>query len=266
MRMFVLLCLCMASLAAQETSAPKPENSAQSNQQKARAVIDQMIAALGGQAYLNVQDFYVEGRSGSFHNESLVSWSLFYRYWKSPDKDRYEITKERDIVELYVGDNAYELTYKGMQMLDPAKDERLRQSLVRRHYSLDTVLRKWMSEPGVLLVDEGPGISEGHMAEKITIINSKNDAVTIFVSPDTHLPLERRFTTRDPRYHDRDEEATIYGNWKVIQGINTPRVTLTKRNGETVSQQIVLNMTYNNNPPESLFDPAVAKINPVKPK
>src|SRR5262249_1648650 len=189
MRMFALLCLCMASLAAQETPVPKPQTSAQTNQQKARAVVDQMIAALGGQAYLNVQDYYAEGRSGSFHNESLVSWSLFYRYWKSPDKDRYEITKERDIVELYVGDNAYEITYKGLQMLDPAKDERLRQSLVRRHYSLDNVLRKWLNDPGVLLVDEGPGISEGHMAEKITIINSKNDAVTIFVSPDTHLPL-----------------------------------------------------------------------------
>ena len=103
MRMFALLCLCMASLAAQETPVPKPQTSAQTNQQKARAVVDQMIAALGGQAYLNVQDYYAEGRSGSFHNESLVSWSLFYRYWKSPDKDRYEITKERDIVELYVG-------------------------------------------------------------------------------------------------------------------------------------------------------------------
>src|SRR5262249_1062601 len=207
MRLFALLCLCMAGLAAQETSVPKAETSAQTNQQKARAVLDQMVAALGGPAYLNVEDYYVEGRSGSFHNESLVSWSLFYRYWKSPDKDRYEITKERDIVELYVGDNAYEITYKGLQMLDPAKDEKLRQSLVRRHYSLDNVLRKWLKDPGVLLVDEGPGISEGHMAEKITIINSKNDAVTIFVSPDTHLPLERRFSVRDPRYRERDEET-----------------------------------------------------------
>jgi hypothetical protein len=46
--------------------------------------------------------------------------------------------------------------------------------------------------------------------------------------------------------------------------VNTPRITVTKRNGETLSQQIILNMTYNNHPADALFDPAVAKINPVK--
>jgi hypothetical protein len=266
MKILALVCLCLASLTGQESPAPQPSAGAQTNQQKARAMMDQMVQALGGQAYLNVRDFYAEGRSGSFHNESLTSWSLFYRFWKSPDKDRYEITKERDIVELYVGDSAYEITYKGIQMLDPAKDERLRQSLIRRHYSLENVVRKWLSEPGILLLDEGPGISEGQMAEKITIINAKNEAVTLFISPDTHLPLERRFSVRDPRYRDRDEEVTIYGDWKMVQGVNTPRITLTKHNGETIGQQIVLNITYNTNPPDSLFDPTIAKINPVKPK
>jgi hypothetical protein len=115
-----------------------------------------------------------------------------------------------------------------------------------------------------LLLDEGPGVSEGHLAEKITVINSKNEAVTLFVDPTTHLPLEKRFSTRDPRYRERDEEITIYGDWKMIQGVNTPRMTVIKRNGETVSQQITLNITYNNHPSDSLFDPAVAKINPVK--
>jgi hypothetical protein len=80
------------------------------------------------------------------------------------------------------------------------------------------------------------------------------------------LPLEKHFSTRDPRYKERDEEVTIYGDWKIIQGINTPRIVVTKRNGEVLSQQIVFNMTYNMHPADSLFDPAIAKINPVKPK
>jgi hypothetical protein len=151
-------------------------------------------------------------------------------------------------------------------MLDPSKDEKLQQGLIRRHYSLENVLRSWLNEPGVLLLDEGPGLSEGQMTEKITIINAKNESVTLLVSPETHLPLEKRFSTRDPRYRERDEEATIYGNWKVIQGINTPRIMLTRRNGETISQQIILNITYNTHPPDDLFDPKVARINPVKPK
>jgi hypothetical protein len=265
MRIFAVVCLCLASLYGQQNpSAPAPV-SEQSNQQKARTLVDQMIQALGGQAYLNVQDYYAEGRSGSFHNESLEGYSLFYRFWKRPDKDRVELTKERDIVELYLGDSAYEITYKGIHPLDPQKDEKLRQLVQRRHYTLEVVLRQWLTEPGILLLDEGPGISEGHLAEKITFVNAKNESVTLYVDPTTHLPLEKRFSTRDPRYRERDEERTIYGDWKEIQGVNTPRITVTKRNGETLSQQIILNMAYNTHPDDALFDPAVAKIHPVKP-
>jgi hypothetical protein len=265
MRIVALICLCVASLYGQQDSTAKPA-SAQTNQQKARALVDQMIQALGGQAYLTVQDYYAEGRSGSYHNESLQGTSLFYRFWRWPDKDRIELTKQRDIVQLYVGDQAYEITYRGVRPLDPKKEEKVGQAIVRRYYSLENVLRIWMKEPGILLLDEGPSVSEGHMAEKLTIINSKNESVTILVDPSTHLPLEKRFSTRDPRYRERDEEVLVYGDWKVIQGINTPRMTLIKRNGETISQQIILNITYNVHSADSLFDPAVAKINPVKEK
>jgi hypothetical protein len=266
MRIVALICLCVASLYGQQARSAKPVGETQSNQQKARKLVDQMILALGGQAYLTAQDFYAEGRSGSFHNESLVGSGLFYRFWKWPDKDRIELTKQRDIVQLYVGDQAYEITYRGIRPINLEKEERVHQAIVRRHYSLENVLRDWLKEPGILLLDEGPSISEGHMAEKLTIINSKNESVTILVDPSTHLPLEKRFATRDPRYRDRDEEVTIYGDWKEFQGINTPRMTVTKRNGETLSQQIILNITYNTHPSDLLFDPRLARINPVKDK
>lgn len=265
MRIVALICLFVASLYGQQTPSAQPA-ATPSNQQKARTLVDQMIQALGGEAYLNVQDYYAEGRSGSFHNETLVGWGLYYRFWKWPDKDRIELTKQRDIVQLYVGDDAYEITYKGIRPISLQKEEKINQAIIRRHYSLENVLRTWMKEPGILLLDEGTSISEGHMAEKVTIINSKNESVTILVDPATHLPLEKRFSTRDPRYRERDEEALIYGDWKVFQGINTPRMTVTKRNGETASQQIILNITYNVHPSDALFDPSVAKINPVKEK
>jgi hypothetical protein len=265
MRIVVLICLCVASLYGQQDASTKPAD-APTNQQKARALVDGMIQALGGQPYLTAQDYYSEGRSGSYHNESLQGTSLFYRFWKWPDKDRIELTKQRDIVQLYVGDDAYEITYKGVRPLSLEKEEKVKQAIIRRHYSLENVLRNWMKEPGILLLDEGPSISEGHMAEKLTIINSKNESVTILVDPSTHLPLEKRFSVRDPRYRDRDEEVQIYGDWKEFQGINTPRMTVIKRNGETISQQIILNITYNMHPSDALFDPTVAKINPVKEK
>ena len=91
-------------MASKPHPVPSRRSTELSNQKKARAVIDQMIEALGGQAYLTVQDFYAEGRSGSFHNETLAGYGLYYRFWKWPDQDRIELTKKRDIVQLYLGD------------------------------------------------------------------------------------------------------------------------------------------------------------------
>src|SRR5438270_13996556 len=116
MRIFVLICLCMASLYGQQDTSTKPAD-APTNQQKARMLVDQMIQALGGQAYVNAKDYYAEGLSGSFHNESLQGTSLFYRFWKWPDKDRIELTKPRYIVQIYLVDEAYEITYKGLRPL-----------------------------------------------------------------------------------------------------------------------------------------------------
>src|SRR6266700_3703242 len=264
MRILALVCLCLTGLTGQQAPVAQPKAEAQTNQKKARAVLEQLIQALGGQAYLNVEDYFAEGRSGSFHTETLVGEGLVYRYWKWPDIDRIEITKERDIVELYIGDNAYEITYRGIRALDPAKDDKLRSALLCRHYSLEIVLRKWLSEPDTLLLYEGQTLSENRMAEKISVINENHEAVTILVAPDTHLPLEKRFSSRDPRYRERDEEATIYGNWRVEQGINTPHTILTKRNGENISQQILSHVTYNTHPSANLFDPSAAKISRVK--
>jgi hypothetical protein len=40
----------------------------QENANKARALLEQAIQALGGQAYLNIQDFSQEGRTYSFYH------------------------------------------------------------------------------------------------------------------------------------------------------------------------------------------------------
>ena len=100
------------------TSAPakSPTISAdQENARKARALIDQAIQALGGQAYLTIRDREMQGRSYSFHHGRPSNGGvIFWGFSEYPDKERIELTKERDVTELYVGDKGYELTYKGV--------------------------------------------------------------------------------------------------------------------------------------------------------
>jgi hypothetical protein len=254
MRFLALVFLCLGILTAQ-TSPPKSANDGQTDQQKARAVIDRMIAALGGQAYLNVQDSYSQGRYGRFHNDVMVATNLFYRYWKWPDSERNELTEARDVVYLFLDDKEYEVTFRGGHEMNPDKDESVKQSLVRRRFTLAKVLREWLKDPGTILLDEGPALAEGQMTEKITIINSKNDAVTLMVSTDTHLPVQKVFSVRDPQTRERDEEVEIYGGWRIVDGVNTPWSVQIKHNGALLRTESLTGAAYNRRPPDSYFAP-----------
>src|SRR5512143_2643625 len=64
------------------------------NARKAKAVLEQAIQALGGQAYLTVRDMQMSGRTYSFHHGRPTSNGVqFWRFIQYPDKDRIEITK-----------------------------------------------------------------------------------------------------------------------------------------------------------------------------
>jgi len=164
---------------AQSDSAPPSQSIPvdQENAKKARAVLNQTIQALGGSAYLNIEDISQEGRTYSFYHGRPNSLGiLFWRFYKFPDKERIELTKQRDVIYVYAGDKGTEITFKGPRPEDP-KD--LTEYLRRRHISLDWVLRKWLSEPGVALFYEGQTVAEEKPVEQVTAASARRrDALT----------------------------------------------------------------------------------------
>jgi hypothetical protein len=230
----------------------------QANQQKAKAVLNQAIQALGGDAYLHWSDMSTEGRSYSFHHGQPNSAGLlFWRFRKFPDKDRIELTKKRDWVQIYNGDKGYEITYKGVRNVD-AKDE-LTPYLRRRHYSLDIVLRQWLNQPGIALFYEGQTVAAQKEADQVTIMNDKNEGVTLYLDINTHLPIKKSFSWRDPADKQRNIEDEIFDNYRPIQGIMTPFDTTRLFNGEMAAQAFLVDAKYNQNIPDSFFDPQSVK-------
>ncbi len=222
-----------------------------------------MIQALGGEAYLTLRDMKVEGRSYAFyHGKPSGLGVVFWRYWEWPDKDRYDLTKERDIVDLYVGDKGYETTYKGTVTLDPKLlDEYLR----RRDHSLEVVIRTWLATPGSMILYEGTAIVEQNLADKVTILTGSNDSVTLAVDPRSHLPVRKSYSWRDPIDRQFDVEDDIYSNYKVVQGINIPYSTVRMQNGEMSNQRFVNSVSFNNGFDPTLFQTKGLTYNPPKP-
>ena len=83
---------------------------------KARQVLRQVVAALGGQAYLNVRDTQCDGRAAQFGTAgTLMGFTLFRDQWLLPDKNRVEyFTKgEHTILGFLMGSDELLITHGG---------------------------------------------------------------------------------------------------------------------------------------------------------
>ncbi len=245
-----------AAAPAAAKNPPAAQNSlTAANDQKARELIKQAIHALGDEAYLNVQDMQQQGRAYSFyHGEANGVGTLFWRFWKWPDKDRVELTKQRDVIYIENGDKGYETTFKGTR---PQEDKDMVEYLRQREFSLDYVLRRWFKEPDVALFYEGQTIADNHQVERVTVMNKQNQAVTLDLDMQTHLPIKKTFVWREPDTRYRNEETEVYGNYHRVQGINTPYDVVRERNGEMTRQRFLSGVTYNTGIADSLFDAKV---------
>ena len=264
----ILLLACLAPAQTNPPAAPPAAPSAESipadqeNVRKARALLDQMIQALGGQAYLKIQDISQEGRTYSFYHGRPNSYGIiFWRFYKYPDKERVELTKKRDVIYVNNGDKGYEITYKGTRAQEP-KD--VADTVRRRHYALDWVLRHWLSEPGVALFYEGHSVAEQKPVEQVTVMNAHNEGVTLYIEVDTHLPVKKTFSWRDPTDKERNIEDEVYDNFRPIQGVMTP-LTLTRfYNGDMSNQRFLSSVSYDKGLADTMFQAQVT-YNPGKP-
>ena len=224
----------------------------QENAHKARLVLEQAIQALGGSFYLSIQDMSQEGRTFSFHHGEPSSYGIqFWRFYKYPDKDRIELTKKRDVIYVNNGDKGYEITYKGTRAAD-AEDVTAYNR--RRPFALDWVLRHWLNEPGVALFYDGLAVAGDKPAEQVTLLNAKNQGVTIDIDSNTHLPLKKSYSWRDPTDKERNVEEELYDNYKPVQGIMTPFSVTRFYNGDMANERFLTAVTYNQGLDDSKFD------------
>src|SRR3984957_16761655 len=105
------VCLVELSEVRAQQQVLLPEQS----EAKAKQVLQQAINALGGDAYLNVQDVTCTGRMTSFdHSGDLSGLQDFISYSKPPDKTRQENTPKRNIINVFSGDKGWELDRGGV--------------------------------------------------------------------------------------------------------------------------------------------------------
>lgn len=266
----VVLVITLLTFAAGQQTAPASDTAAKDsagqdkglaaaaaqdpNTKKAKDLLQKMIAAMGGQAFLNYQTMAQEGRTYSFFQGQPNSLgTLFWRFWKYPDKDRIEVTKERDVTYIYTGDKGYEITYKGTAAVD-SKD--LSEYLLRRKYSLEQIVRVWFPDPGTLVLYDGSALADQTFVEQVTLVNKENQSVTLGIDPNSNLLIKKSFTYRDyDGLKSTDDE--VYANYRAEGGIQTAHTIVRYHNGQQTGQRFLTKVDYNVPIEDSKFEAKV---------
>lgn len=249
MRRLSLVALGMILLGApvavrtQQGQTAAVDDAAAKNAQKARAMLDAMVQALGGQAWLDMKNRYQHGNAAGFYHGNPDPGTLeTFEYHAWPDKDRVDLTKHKDVVEFFVGREGWEVTYRGKKEIP--KDQ-LDEYLRRRDHSIETAVKVWMKDPKTILIYEGQHLAGRHLADQVTLISPDNEAVTILMDSQNHLPLKRVFTYRDPVFKDKNTDTEEYDDYHTMEGLPTAFVITRSKNEEIVRQFYVKDVHYN---------------------
>jgi hypothetical protein len=222
------------------------------NAAQARAALDAMVKALGGDAWLNQKNVVREGHIAAFfHGEPDVGTTLFWEFHVWPDLDRIEYTKHRDVVQFYKGRKGTEVTYRGAK---PLPQEQVDDFLRRRDHSIEMAVKVWLKDAKTILVYEGQRMAERHMADQVTMISADNEAITIQMDVQTHLPLSRSFQWRDPVYKDKNTDVEEYADYHDVDGLPTAYSITRVHNGDTARQLYIDKVHYNQDLPAEFWD------------
>lgn len=257
--------LTPSRLQAQASDIPSAQTAAQNGSQtqgveqdrRGRILLDQMVTALGGPAWLNRKTVLLHGNTAAFFRGApTLNTTPFWDYKQfpngtQPELDRIEFTKKRDVVQIWTPANGYEITYKGNK---PLPADQVADYLRRQEHSIDAIIRDWLKRPGTVVLYEGATQVERRPADKVTLLASNNDAVTLELDATSHLPLRRSYETRNEQFKDLDEEQEQYEDYHQIQNIMTPFSISRYHNGDLANQRYVLSVEYGVATTPDMFD------------
>jgi hypothetical protein len=264
--LFILSAALVAPTLPAQTAAEK----------KGKELVEQSLKALGGDAFLRMQDRVEAGRAYSFYRERLtgLARARIYTRYLDPEPpaaanadlrlvERQAFGKDEDIVTLFNKTGGYQITYRGVKPLAKQQFERY-QSSTRNNILY--IFRERLKEPGMIIEAKGSDIFDNMPVDVVDFTDAENNVVTVFFHKSTHLPVRQSFFRQDPLTKDRIEETAIFGLWRDIGGgVQWPFHMLRERDKMKVYEIFAESVTLNNKLKDDLFAlPSNLKMLPEK--
>jgi hypothetical protein len=256
---------CLVAVAAASVLVLQAETA----QEKGKRLVNECVDALGGDRYLKMENREESGRAYSFYREQLSGLSIakiYTRYYPVQDtahelaqRERENFGKKEDYGVLFLGKEAWDITYRGARPLPSDRFARYLETTLR---DIFYILRVRLREPGLIFEARGSDVIENSPVEIVDITDADNRTTKVYFHQTTKLPVRQVFFRRDEVTKDRDEEVTRYTKYRDAGGIQWPLMIERSRNGEKI-YEIFSEAVKVDNPkePESLYSlPSTIKL------
>ncbi|HYP05183.1 MAG TPA: hypothetical protein VER03_03030 [Bryobacteraceae bacterium] len=231
---------------------------AETKQERGKRVVDEALAAIGGEKYLAMTDRVESGRAYSFYRDQLTGLSvakIYTRYLNAPAasglavRERQSFGKDEDYYVLFTDAGGYVITFRGARPMP--KDRYTRWSDSTRRNIL-YILRHRLKEPGLIFESQGTTVWQNTPVEIVDVTDADNNVVTVFFQMSNKLPVRQVFVRRDPITKERFEEVSVFAKYRDVGGgVQWPYNITAFRNGgkvyEIFSDDVKINTGLSDN-------------------
>jgi hypothetical protein len=259
----------IAGIIALAVWASVAATAAETARQRGKRVVNEALEALGGKAFLAMEDRVEIGRAYSFFHERLQGLSIAHIYTrylapvpgKVSVRERQNFSKDQSVGVLFNEQGGWEITFQGARPLPKARLELYRDSTLRNIFY---ILRQRLNEPGMDFYSQGADRYENLPVEIVDITDAEGQTVTVYFSQLNKLPVRQVFRRRNPEYKDFDTEESFFAKYRDVGGgVKWPENIRRMRNGEKIYEIYSESVQINKDLKDDLFTlPANIKILP----
>lgn len=242
MKILLLFCAGTALAAGAET-----------NQDRGKRIVEESVAALGGEKFLQMSNRVETGRAYSFYRDRLtgLAQAKFYTNYLPAAKnstlavqERQTFGKDEDVVVLFTGAAGYSISFRGAK---PLATDRYQRYVDTTRRNIFYIMRQRLNEPGMIFEHRQSTIWSNTPVDIVDITDRDNNVVTVYFQRSTKLPVRQVFYRRNPLDKERDEEVSVYSKYRDIGGVQWPFNITSERNGDKVfelySDGVAINQT-----------------------
>lgn len=227
----------------------------------ARKFFDDAVEAMGGSAFLNVDDMASEGNYFVFDRYGASSPLVKFRdYTKLPDKSRFELGNKKNPMEISIFNLEKNEGWiqEGQEETEAATPDDMRDFRNAVKHSMEILFRTRYKDPDNKLFYLGPGDGRDITLDRVKLIDPENDEVTVYFNRMTKLPEKLEYKRVDQK-GVRQREVREFSQWHWIQDVRTSLRTDGYTNGRQSFQIHIIKIEYNNDLPDTLFSKPVPK-------